>query len=65
MKVSKELKSLMNEYGFELLRQNKHMRWGDKHGRQVSVSCTASDRRALLSVARDIRRAIREQPVAV
>ena len=54
----------MSENNFELIRQGKHMVWGDAYGRRVSVSCTASDHRAILSVARDIRRAIREMPVA-
>lgn len=64
MKISKDLKKLMSENKFELIRQGKHMVWGDAYGRRVSVSCTASDHRAILSVARDIRRAIREMPVA-
>ena len=47
----------MRDAGFSLHRTGKHLIWRDAVGAQVVTAATASDRRCLLNVERDIRKA--------
>ena len=53
----KRLENLMRDAGFYLHRTGKHLIWRDDVGAQVVTAATASDRRCLLNVERDIRKA--------
>jgi hypothetical protein len=55
MTVTRNLRSLMTSEGFRLHRTGKHLVWRDDSGAQVVTSATASDRRHLANVKRDIR----------
>ena len=48
----------MAQFGFVETRRTKHRHWQHPSGATVSTSATPSDRRALLSIQRDIRRAL-------
>ena len=47
----------MRDAGFALHRTGKHLIWRDAAGAQVVTAGSASDRRHLLNVERDIRKA--------
>ena len=49
---------IMASYGFALKRSNKHRVWQHPTGAIVTTATTASDRRAILNVERDIKRVL-------
>jgi hypothetical protein len=57
MTDARRVHDLMISEGFSLHRTGKHLIWRDAAGVQVVTATTASDRRHLANVKRDIRRA--------
>ena len=55
-KWKKELLAAAEEFGFELLRENRHMFWGHPNGQMVSTASTPSDNYALAQCRRQFRR---------
>ena len=55
--MGKEIKKLMKENDYELVRSKKHLIWKHKiFGGMITTPKTPSDWRALKNVQRDIRR---------
>lgn len=59
---SRVVQTEMRRVGGVLLRANKHQVYRLPDGRQVYVSCSPGDRRAIFNLQRDIRRG--EHPVS-
>jgi hypothetical protein len=58
-KISKQYIELANEYGFTLVRSNKHLIFKHKNGRILACPSSPSDsRRGLMNLKRDIKRTL-------
>jgi hypothetical protein len=56
--MSKDARSLLQEIGAVKLRQSRHEIWQLPNGRRVSLSVSASDKRANQNQIKDIKRAM-------
>ncbi len=55
--MNREINKLMRANDFVLIRSNRHKIWEKEgHGLRMSTSSTPSDRNALYSIKRDIRK---------
>jgi hypothetical protein len=61
-KWNKELLAAAEEFGFVLLRENRHMFWAHPSGATVTTASTPSDNYALAQCRRQFRRSANLTP---
>lgn len=60
-KFTRELDTILAAHGFTLVRNSRHLCYGNSDGRTVTFASTPSDWRAACNQVRDLRRAFCEK----